>query len=256
MGKQRTEQNKVSPQCVDPFAGLWNMMGSASSAKDSKLAHKSESPREPVTKANQSIAASGDTTTVNSAYSNKEAPIIQQLRVPHASFMSVLSMRHKSLTTVRLMWPRDNLRTALESAILMQDQAVFVDVLRALIANSKLWNLDLVALLLPQLTKLVWSKYTVCVEAVLFTFMFNAWYVETACQAIRVILRNFASLIRQTVNSAHALGVDINLEERQEKCRACLSSLESIRGAFESKEVAMKAGQCGREVVAMFSLLE
>ncbi|VDN10533.1 unnamed protein product [Dibothriocephalus latus] len=194
--------NKASPQCVDPFAGLWSMMGSASSVKDSKMAPKKESPREsPVTKASQSIAASGDTTTtVNSGCSNNEAAIIQQLRVPHASFMSVLSVRHKSLTNVRLMWPRDNLRTALESAILMQDQAVFVDVLRALIANSKLWNLELVALLLPQLTKLVWSKYTV--------------YVETACQAVRVILRNFASLIRQTVNSAHALGVDISLEER------------------------------------------
>ncbi|KAL7058794.1 hypothetical protein AAHC03_013406 [Spirometra sp. Aus1] len=235
--------NKAPPQCVDPFAGLWNMMGSASTAKDSKLPHKDESsPREPATKAKQAIAASGDATANNSGCSNNEAAIIQQLRVPHASFMSVLSARHKSLTTVRLMWPRENLRTALESAILMQDQAVFVDVLRALITNSKLWNLDLVALLLPQLTKLVWSKYSV--------------YVETACQAIRVILRNFASLIRQTVNSAHALGVDISLEERQEKCRACLSSLESIRSAFESKEVTIKAGQCGREVVAMFSLLE
>ncbi len=67
--------------------------------------------------------------------SSSEATVLQRLRTPHSAFMSVLASRHKSLTTVRMMWPRENLRTALDSAILMQDQAVFVDVLRVLVSN-------------------------------------------------------------------------------------------------------------------------
>uniref|UniRef100_A0A5K3ESZ4 Katanin p80 WD40 repeat-containing subunit B1 n=1 Tax=Mesocestoides corti TaxID=53468 RepID=A0A5K3ESZ4_MESCO len=207
----------------DPFAGMWSMMGDG------------PKPTPPRTL----DAKSGGCETANAS---SEAAVIQRLRTPHSAFLSVLSTRHKNLTTVRLMWPRENLRAALESAILLQDQAVLVDVLRVLVSNNKQWSLDLVALLLPQLSKLIWSKYPA--------------YVETTCQAVRIILKNFATLIRQTINTAHAIGVDVTHEERQAKCRACLTSLESIRSAFDSKDVATKAGQYGREVYAMFSLLE
>lgn len=93
----------------------------------SKIANtpSSSSPEKPATP-----------TTSTNTNSSSEAAVLQRLRTPHDAFMSVLSTRHKSLTAVRLMWPRENLRPALESAILMQDQAVFVDVLRVLVNNG------------------------------------------------------------------------------------------------------------------------
>ena len=63
-----------------------------------------------------------------------EVASIHRLRTPHGALMSVLSARRKSLSSVRLLWPRENLRLALESAILLQDQAVFVDILRVLLS--------------------------------------------------------------------------------------------------------------------------
>lgn len=71
--------------------------------------------------------------TVNRS-AGSEMTALHRLRTPHAALLAVLSARQKSLTTVRLLWPRENLRAALESAILMQDQAVLVDVLRVLLS--------------------------------------------------------------------------------------------------------------------------
>ncbi|KAL5967039.1 Katanin p80 WD40 repeat-containing subunit B1 [Taenia solium] len=208
------------PNINDPLANMWSMIG------------------------DDTVVSSKATTkeTVNRSAGGGEMAALHRLRTPHAALLAVLSARQKSLTTVRLLWPRENLRAALESAILMQDQAVFVDVLRVLLSYSKQWSLDLVAVLLPQLSKLIWSKYPT--------------YVETTCQAVRLILKNFANLIRQTLNSAHGIGVDITHEERRAKCQTCVTHLGAIRSAFDSKDVAAKAGQYGREVSALFSLLE
>ncbi|KAL5107525.1 Katanin p80 WD40 repeat-containing subunit B1 [Taenia crassiceps] len=211
----------------DPLANMWSMIGD-----DTVVPSTTSVPRTAVVTKEP----------VNRSAGGGEMATLHRLRTPHAALLAVLSARQKSLTTVRLLWPRENLRAALESAILMQDQAVFVDVLRVLLSYSKQWSLDLVAVLLPQLSKLIWSKYPT--------------YVETTCQAVRLILKNFANLIRQTLNSAHGIGVDITHEERRAKCQTCATHLEAIRSAFDSKDVAAKAGQCGREVSALFSLLE
>ncbi|VDM35603.1 unnamed protein product [Hydatigera taeniaeformis] len=188
----------------DPFANMWSMIGD-----DTVVPSRTPLPR---------IAA--NTETVNRSVGGGEMTVLQRLRTPHTALLAVLSARQKSLTTVRLLWSRENLRAALD----------------------KQWRLDLVAVLLPQLSRLIWSKYPT--------------YVEITCQAVRLILKNFASLIRQTLDSAHRIGVDITHEERRAKCQTCVTHLEAIRSAFDSKDVVAKAGQYGKEVSALFSLLK
>ncbi|KAM7542575.1 hypothetical protein Aperf_G00000016508 [Anoplocephala perfoliata] len=219
----------------DPFAGMWSLMGGNN---DDKATVKVPAPPA----RGNNTALSKEPSTVSRGIGSGEATTLQRLRTPHGALLSVLAARQKSLTTVRMLWPRENLKACVESAILMQDQAVFVDILRVVMSYSKQWSLDLVALLLPQLSKLIWSKYPA--------------YVETACQAVRIILKNFANIIRQTIKSEPTIGVDISQEERQAKCQTCATHLEAIRSAFETKEVAAKTGQYGPEVFALFSLLQ
>ncbi|VDN99776.1 unnamed protein product [Rodentolepis nana] len=230
----------------DSFSGIWNMMSGNSGSSDKTVSKAVAQPPVRSTSNHATGPSSKDTSTTTSVGyrggSSGEATTLQRLRTPHDAFVSVLVARQKSLTTVRMLWPRENFKACVESAILMQDQAVFVDVLRVLLVYSKQWSLDLVALLLPQLSKLVWSKYPT--------------YVETTCQAVRIILKNFANLIRQTINIDCAIGVDISREERKAKCQTCVTHLEAIRSAFEIKEVVAKAGQYGPEVFALFSLLQ
>ena len=81
------------------------------------------------------VAATGNPPKeVSNRNSGGEIAAIHRLRTPHGALVAVLSARQKSLSAVRLLWPRENLRAALESAILMQDQAVFVDILRVLLS--------------------------------------------------------------------------------------------------------------------------
>ncbi|CAL8087647.1 unnamed protein product [Calicophoron daubneyi] len=170
-----------------------------------------------------------------------ESEALVQARKPHALFMNVMLARVKCLSTVRMMWTRDNIRTAVETAVSMNEPAVLVDILSVLVQNSKLWNLDIATLLLPQLAQLVNSKYST--------------HVEVCCQAVRVILKGFGQLIRQAVEVTPLPGVDLMREERQRKCRECMDHLLSIRSALESKEVASKAGQYGRELLVLYPLL-
>nr|CAH8869708.1 unnamed protein product [Trichobilharzia regenti] len=170
-----------------------------------------------------------------------EAELLLRIRKPHDPFMKVMSSRVKGLSTVRVMWSPGNVKTAVESAIMMNDSAILVDVLGILAKNSKYWTLDLVSFLLPQLVGLIHSKYTT--------------HVETTCQIVRLIIRNFAQVIRQTLEGPIPPGVDLMREERRRKCQDCMSHLLTIRSALGTKDVASRAGQFGRELNVMFQLL-
>ncbi|KAH8865990.1 Katanin p80 WD40 repeat-containing subunit B1 [Schistosoma japonicum] len=177
----------------------------------------------------------------SSFHEPSEAELLLRIRKPHDPFMKVMSSRVKGLSTIRVMWSPDSVKTAVESALMMNDAAILIDVLGILAKNSKYWNLDLVIFLLPQLVELIHSKYTT--------------HVETTCQIVRVIIKNFAQVIRQTIESPTPPGVDLMREERRRKCQECLTHLLTIRSALGTKDVASKAGQCGRELNVMFQLL-
>ncbi|CAH8584896.1 unnamed protein product [Schistosoma turkestanicum] len=177
----------------------------------------------------------------SSLYEPSEAELLLRIRKPHDPFVKVMSSRVKGLSTVRVMWSPDSVKTAVESALMMNDAAILVDVLGILANNSKYWSLDLVSFLLPQLVELIHSKYTT--------------HVQTTCQIVRVIIKNFATVIRQTIEGPAPPGVDLMREERRRKCQECLSHLLTIRSALGTKDVASKAGQCGRELNVMFQLL-
>ncbi|CAH8462876.1 unnamed protein product [Dicrocoelium dendriticum] len=167
-----------------------------------------------------------------------DSELLSSIRKPHNSFMSVMLFRAKNLSTVRMLWTRNNIRTAVETTLSFNEPAILVDVLNVLVQNSKLWSLDLANLLLPHLALLIGSKYST--------------HVETTCLAVHTILKNFAQTIHQTLDGSAPPGVDLVREERQAKCRDCVRYLSSIRSALETKEVAARAGQRGRELIVRF----
>ncbi|TGZ74324.1 hypothetical protein CRM22_001002 [Opisthorchis felineus] len=179
--------------------------------------------------------------TPNVAADPPESEWLASIRKSHNLFMTVMCARVKGISTVRMMWTRDNIRTAVETALMMNEPAVVVDVLSILAQNSKLWNLELATIILPHLVPLIRSKYS--------------RHVETTCRTVHIILKNFAQLIKHTLDGPAPPGVDLMREERQRKCQECMDHLLSIRTALETKEVASRAGQCGRELVVQFQTL-
>lgn len=126
----------------------------------------------------------------------------------------------------------------------MNDQAILVDLLNVLSLKQSLWNLDVCSLLLPHLKELISSKY----ES----------YVQAGATAIKLILRNFAPVIKSNMAAPPvSVGVDLVREERYNKCQKCHSHLQFIREALSSKtSISGKMGSLFREMSLAFSSLD
>ncbi|PVD20329.1 hypothetical protein C0Q70_18483 [Pomacea canaliculata] len=161
----------------------------------------------------------------------------------HNAMMTVMSNRSRNLQIVRAMWTSGNLKTAIDSAISMNDPAVLVDVVNILNLKTSLWNLDLCTILLPKLKELMSSKYE-C-------------YVVTAGQAIKLVIRNMGQTIKTNLTAPPGIGVDISREERNKKCSRCHTALMDIRSMIEKRrDAAGKLASLYKEILLLMSTLD
>uniref|UniRef100_A0A3B4XEG6 Katanin p80 WD40 repeat-containing subunit B1 n=1 Tax=Seriola lalandi dorsalis TaxID=1841481 RepID=A0A3B4XEG6_SERLL len=159
------------------------------------------------------------------ALSDEEA--LSQIKKGHDTMCVMLSSRHKNLETVRAVWAREDIKSALDTAVSMNDLSIVVDILNIINLQPSLWKLDLCTSILPQIDKLLQSKY----ES----------YMQTGCTSLKLIMKHFWMLISDTLKASPCVGVDITREERHQKCRACCKQLKNL-----SNIVKNKAAQVGR----------
>ncbi|KAJ1082030.1 hypothetical protein NDU88_002202, partial [Pleurodeles waltl] len=89
--------------------------------------------------------------------------------------------------------------TSVDSAIRVDDLSVMVDVLNIVNQKASLWKLDLCTSVLPQIEKLLQSKY----ES----------YMQTGCASLKLILQRFLPIITDILSAPPSVGVDISREE-------------------------------------------
>lgn len=173
-----------------------------------------------------------------------ENEIITSLTRNHEMVLTILKIRQRNLQIVYSLWHNQDLKCALEGAVSMNDQAVLVDVLSAINKRPSLWNLDICVVLLPAIHNLLHSKYEM--------------YMTVCCDSLKLMLKNFASVIRTNVQwSAPTLGVDISKEERYAKCVKCYESLIAIRTFLLKRQTMQgKLGQSFREVQTLLYSIE
>ncbi|XP_078609008.1 katanin p80 WD40 repeat-containing subunit B1-like isoform X6 [Branchiostoma floridae x Branchiostoma japonicum] len=173
-----------------------------------------------------------------------EEEVLSSVHKGHESMCAVLGNRHRNLEIVRALWTSGDIKTSVDSAVGMKDLSVMVDLLNVLILKHSLWTLDLCTVLLPQIQELLSSKY----ES----------YCHTACNALKIVLRSFSSIIKTNVQAPPAGGgVDISREERYKKCKVCHGHLMSIRGLVEKKQsMSGKLGSTFRELQIMLNGLD
>ncbi|XP_047436955.1 katanin p80 WD40 repeat-containing subunit B1 [Mugil cephalus] len=152
---------------------------------------------------------------------------LSQIKKGHDTMSVMLSSRHKNLETVRAVWAREDIKSALDAAVSMSDLSIVVDVLNIINLHPTLWKLDLCTSVLPQIDKLLQSKY----ES----------YVQTGCLSLKLIMKHFWILISDTLKATPSVGVDITREERLQRCRSCFQMLKNL-----SNVVKNKSSQVGR----------
>ncbi|KAL9974462.1 hypothetical protein ACROYT_G011496 [Oculina patagonica] len=186
--------------------------------------------------------ANGEFRQKSPAMSEKEA--VSTLTKSHESIAAIMTSRLRNLSVVARYWGDGDIKNAVQISVDMNDQAVLVDLLNVLCLKQTLWNLDVCSLLLPHLKDLISSKY----ES----------YVQAGAMAIKLILRNFAPVIKSNMAAPPvSVGVDLVREERYNKCHKCYSHLQSIREALSSKtSISGKMGSLFREMSLAFSSLD
>ncbi|KAM4722603.1 katanin p80 WD40 repeat-containing subunit B1 [Rhinophrynus dorsalis] len=168
---------------------------------------------------------------------------VSQIRKGHDTMCMVLTSRMRNLDTVRAVWSTGDIKTSVDSAVAVNDLSVVVDVLNIINQKASLWKLDLCLVVLPQIEKLLQSKY----ES----------YVHTGCLSLKLILQRFLPLITDILAAPPSVGVDISREERLTKCKMCYKNLRILSQLIKSR--ASQSGRSGsafRELHLLMSGLE
>ncbi|XP_068943680.1 katanin p80 WD40 repeat-containing subunit B1 isoform X1 [Petaurus breviceps papuanus] len=168
---------------------------------------------------------------------------MSQIRKGHETMCVVLTSRHKNLDTVRAVWTTGDIKTSVDSAVAINDLSVVVDLLNIVNQKASLWKLDLCTTVLPQIEKLLQSKY----ES----------YVQTGCTSLKLILQRFLPLITDILAAPPSVGVDISREERLHKCRLCYKQLKNISHLIKNKSgLSGRHGSAFRELHLLMAPLD
>ncbi|KAM9228439.1 katanin p80 WD40 repeat-containing subunit B1 isoform 4-T4 [Leptosomus discolor] len=137
----------------------------------------------------------------------------------------------------------DFLPNSVDSAVAINDLSVVVDLLNIVNQKASLWKLDLCTIVLPQIEKLLQSKY----ES----------YVQTGCTSLKLILQRFLPLITDILTAPPSVGVDITREERLHKCKLCYKQLKNISNIVKNKSgLSGRHGSAFRELHLLMAVLE
>ncbi|XP_064096856.1 katanin p80 WD40 repeat-containing subunit B1-like isoform X10 [Macrobrachium nipponense] len=173
-----------------------------------------------------------------------EQEVLSSIISGHTSMMSVLSARSRGLQVTHKLWQTKDLKTAVDHALNLGDQALLVDLLGIINLRPSIWNLDLLTALLPPVSSLLQSKHET--------------YVMCGCSALKLMIKNFAVMIKSNMSGPiHTVGVDISREERYNKCVECYNHMMSIR-AFLLKRLTIpgKMGTLYRELVILMQAFD
>lgn len=152
-----------------------------------------------------------------------EAEVLGVVMRGHEPMMAVLVARQRNLKIVIAQHKTKDVKSAIETAITLNDLSVIVDFLSVFNNKYSSWNLDLCVLLLPKIQELMQSKFEM--------------YMTVACNSLKLILKHFGSVIKSCIQSpVGSFGVDISREERYQKSLKCYDYLGQVRSLLLKKQ--------------------
>ena len=173
-----------------------------------------------------------------------EAEVLSHIAKGHTAMLGALVGRARLLRSAYTLWQSKDLRSALEHTLNAADQSSLIDLLNVINLRPFIWNLDIVTMLLPSVSLLLQSKY----ES----------YVTVGCNALKLMLKNFGSMIRSNMQGpVHTVGVDISREERRNKCVESYNMMMSIRALVQKRQtLSGSQGHTYRELYILMQVFD
>ncbi|XP_006653028.2 katanin p80 WD40 repeat-containing subunit B1 homolog KTN80.4-like [Oryza brachyantha] len=189
---------------------------------------RSPSNEEPTTSSSSSMASTGRLYPSRGSSQAAETPtvasdedVLSVLMEQHDLFLSSTRSRLTKLQIVHQMWQRNDIRGVIAAMEKMSDHAVSADVASVLMEKSETITLDLCTVILPVLTELLESK--------------TDRHLGVSLELLVKLVRTFGSVIHSTVSAGpSSVGVDLQAEQRRERCNLCFIELEKVKNKLPS----------------------
>ncbi|XP_071702027.1 katanin p80 WD40 repeat-containing subunit B1 homolog KTN80.4-like isoform X2 [Rutidosis leptorrhynchoides] len=133
----------------------------------------------------------------------------------HDQFVSSMQSRLAKLQMVHRCWDKNDIKGAINAMLRMSDHSVSADIVSLLIAKIDTITLDICSCLLPLLASLLDSDVD----------RHGVLSLELLLKLVRV----FGSVIYSSLQASSSVGVDIEAEQRLERCNLCYLELEKIK---------------------------
>ncbi|GAV86938.1 WD40 domain-containing protein/Katanin_con80 domain-containing protein [Cephalotus follicularis] len=140
---------------------------------------------------------------------------IEDLMRQHDEFVSSMQSRLAKLQVVYKYWGRNDVKGAIGAMEKMADHAVLADVMGVVTQKIDIVTLDICTCLLPLLTGLLESNMD--------------RHLSISLDMLLTLVRIFGSVIYSAVSASTSVGVDIEAEQRLERCNLCFIELEKVK---------------------------
>jgi len=157
---------------------------------------------------------SGTTSDQTVSAMKHDTDIIEELMRQHHTMASIMQSRLTNMQVVRQFWTKNDAKGAVEAMKKMTDHSVLVDVLSVLMERTELLTLEICCMLVPLLNGLLTSD--------------NDRNLITALSLLLKLVTTFGPVINTTRASAPPLGVDLQAEQRLERCVMCYHELQTV----------------------------
>lgn len=140
---------------------------------------------------------------------------ITDIMEQHGQFVGSIQSRLFKLQVVHRFWERNDIKGAIGAMEKMADHSVFADVISILREKPDVVTLEICTSLLPLLTSLLESEMD--------------RHLGISLEMLLKLVRIFGSVIHSTLSASSSVGVDIQAEQRLERCNLCFIELEKIK---------------------------
>ncbi|KAJ6323336.1 hypothetical protein OIU77_013036 [Salix suchowensis] len=158
--------------------------------------------------------------------------VIADLMEQHDQFVSSMQSRSAKLQVVYRYWERNDVKGAIGAMEKMADHAVLSDVISIVADKIDIVTLDICTCLLPLLTDLLESDMDSAVTQLAGDkrdFPGVLWHLSISLDMLLKLVRTFGSMIYSTLSASTSVGVDIEAEQRLERCNICFVELEKVK---------------------------
>ncbi|XP_057537293.1 katanin p80 WD40 repeat-containing subunit B1 homolog KTN80.4-like [Amaranthus tricolor] len=157
-----------------------------------------------------SLSAEKDTTSVT------DDDIIAQIIGRHDQFLGSMHSRLGKLQAVHRFWDHNDVKGAIGAMEKMADHSVIADVVSLLTEKTDIVTLEICTCLLPLLAALLGSDMD--------------RHIGISLDMLVKLVRVFGSVIYSAVSTvSSSVGVDIEAEQRLERCNLCYIELERVK---------------------------